>query len=54
MHANNICIPGMSVGWDVKWYPVSRITTLGTQKTVSLDFVEELAREGRQGNLKNS
>ena len=32
----------MSVGWDVKWCPVSRITTpLGTQKTVSLDFDEE-------------
>ena len=31
-----------SVGWEVKWCPVSRIKkTLGTQNTVSLDFVEE-------------
>ena len=27
---------------------------LGTEKTVSLDFEEELAREGRQGNFKFS
>ena len=27
---------------------------LGTQKTVSFDFDKGLAREGRQGNLKNS
>ena len=27
---------------------------LGTQKTVSLDFDEEKAREGRQGNFKIS
>ena len=27
---------------------------LGTQKTVSLDFDEEQAREGRQGNINIS
>ena len=27
---------------------------LGTQKTISVDFVEEQAREGRQGNFKIS
>ena len=27
---------------------------LGTQKAVSFDFDEKLAREGRQGNLKKS
>ena len=40
-----------SVGWDVKWCTVSRITTplaVGTQKTVSQDFEEE----SRQGNFK--
>ena len=34
----------MSVGWDVKWCTVSRITPplpLGTLKTVSLDFDED-------------
>ena len=28
--------------------------TLGTQKTISLDFDEEQAREGRQGNFRIS
>ena len=40
---NNIFILiWMSVGWDVKWCPMSRINNpLGTQKTVSLDFDED-------------
>ena len=29
-----------------------RYYNLGTQKAVSLDFEEEYAREGRQGNFK--
>ena len=36
-------------------YMVPRVkdnNPLGTQKTVLLDFDEELAREGRQGNFK--
>ena len=36
----------MSVGWDNN--------LLGTQKTVLLDFDEELAPESRQGNFKIS
>ena len=38
-----VYIEAMSVGWDVKWCPVSRITInpLGTQNTVSLNFDEE-------------
>ena len=44
----------MSVGLDVKWCPVLRITTsLALKKTVSLEFVEEKARKGRQGNFIN-
>ena len=33
----------MSVGWDVKWLVprVKENNSLGTQKTVSLDFDEE-------------
>ena len=41
----------MSVGWDVKPCPVSRITKK-TKKTASLDFDKEWAREGRHGNFK--
>ena len=45
----------MPVGWDVKWCPVSKITTpLAHKKTVSLDFEEEKAREGAQRNFKIS
>ena len=33
---------------------VQNNTPLGTQKTVSLGFVEEHAREGRQGDFKMS
>ena len=29
------------VGWDVKWCPVSRISTPSHSKTVSLDFDED-------------
>ena len=43
----------MSIGWDVKWFfRVKDNNPLGAQKTVSLDFDEEFAREGRQGNFK--
>ena len=46
----HIYIIFMSVGWDVKWCPVPRITTpLDTQKTVSLDFDENrLVRAARE------
>ena len=37
-YLSNILIIFMSVEWDVKKCSVSRITTLGTQKTVSMDF----------------
>ena len=41
---------------DVKWHPVSRITIpLARKKKIgSLDFEEENAREGCQGNFKIS
>ena len=43
----------MSVGWDVKLRPsVKDNNPLGTQKTVSIDFEKEWAREGRQGIFK--
>ena len=40
----------MSIGWDIKWCPVSGITTPLARK----DFDEEQAHEGRQGNFKLS
>ena len=48
-----ISLPVFSVGREM----VPRVkdnTPLGKQKTVSLDFDEELARKGRQGNFKIS
>ena len=39
-------------GLDVKRRPYWGLQPPSTQKTVSLDFDEQMAREGRQRNLK--
>ena len=41
-------------GLDVKRRPYWGLQPPGTQKTVSLDFDEQMAREGRQRNFKIS
>ena len=45
----------MSVGCDVKWCSVARISTLSVRKRpFQWIFYEDKRREGRQGNFKTS